>query len=96
MQWLSKSRAPWEINSELGTLAGEVLGPGSNPGEPLLAFQRYDVALEADRLEPYLGWQPSLAHVAKMRRLDHPGQQETLYRIATRAAEEQVRSEDFV
>ena len=50
LQWLSEPARPWVINTEVGTLAGEVLG-----GRELLTFLRYDVKFDPDWLRERTG-----------------------------------------
>jgi len=91
LQWFSEPAMPWIINSEIGNLAGDVLG-----GRPLLNFQRYDMALEASWLESELGFQVKPAALARLRRFDDPGCMKELYAMAIVAAEKQVRLEHLV
>src|SRR4029077_245858 len=50
LQWMSASPRPRKIDSELGTLDGELLG-----GKPLLSYVRYDVNLGAAGVTELLG-----------------------------------------
>jgi predicted acylesterase/phospholipase RssA len=90
MQWLGECPAPWEINSEIGTLAGD--GP---PGGKLFRFMRYDIRLETDWLARELGLEVSAAELALLRAMDNPAAVERLYSIARLAAEKQVKPEHF-
>ena len=97
LQWMSTPRLSWRINSEIGDLAGEVLGPGQGPHSPILKFQRYDVELEAAKLAPLMdGKEPSVGRLRRLRSLDNPREMQTLYHLAKRAAEAQVKVEDFL
>ena len=97
MQWMSNPRLSWRIDSEIGDLAGEVLGVGDGPHTPLLKFQRYDLELEADKLAPRMGGKPpSARRLNRLRALDNPSELETLYQLAKMAAEDQVRVVDFI
>jgi hypothetical protein len=90
MQWLGECPAPWSINSEIGTLAGD--GP---PGGKLFRFLRYDVRLESDWLERELGLDISEGELARLRGMDDPTTIDRLYAIARLAAEKQVKVEHF-
>lgn len=90
MQWLSDPAAPWPINSEIGDLHGEVLA-----GRPLLSFQRYDIALEADWLSETLGESIPPRELAALRVLDSVRFIPLAERLARKAASLQVRPEHF-
>lgn len=85
MQWLSESDAPWWLNSDIEDLAGDCLG-----GQPLMAFQRYDLLLERDWLNAELGLQLKESEIRHLRRLDRPSAMADLYRIASEAAAKQI------
>lgn len=88
LQWLSELMQPWQINSEIGTLKGELLG-----GRALLGFQRYDLLLEEAWLQANLGLSVEPGKLARLRRLDGPESMEELFGMATSAAAAQVRLE---
>ncbi len=90
MQWLGECPAPWVINSEIGTLAGD--GP---PGGKMFRFMRYDVRLEKDWLANELGVDVTAADLARFRCMDDPSIVRDIYEIARRAAEKQVKPEHF-
>lgn len=96
LQWMSGPRLPWRINLEIGDMAGQLLGVGSGPHHPLLKFQRYDLSLEASDLAPMLGKSLSARKLRRLRSLEDPSEMQTLYQLAMRAAEVQVRIEDLV
>lgn len=91
LQWLSEPAMPWQINSEIGDMSGELLG-----GRALLSFQRYDMLLEEAWLEARLGWRPSPKMLARMRRLDGPEYMTDLYQMAEKIAAQQVRLEHLI
>ena len=68
MQWLGECPAPWVINSEIGTLAGN--GP---PGGKLFKFMRYDVRLERPWLLKELELDVPEKDVERFRQMDDPG-----------------------
>jgi hypothetical protein len=88
MQWLGECPAPWIINSEIGTVAGD--GP---PGGKLFRFLRYDVRLEAEWLRDQLGLKVSQRDVERFRCMDDPTIVQDIYGIAGVAAEKQVLPE---
>ena len=98
LQWMSAPRRPWHINSEIGDMAGDVLGIGSGPCAPLIRFQRYDLSLEAAPLAPMMpaGKPPSAWKLQRLRSLDNPGELETLYQLAKKEAASQVDVHDFL
>ncbi len=89
MQWLGESPAPWVINSEIGTLADD-----SPPGGKMFRFVRYDVRLEQEWLKR-LGVTVADRDLARYRGMDDPTVVEAIYKIAQKAAEEQVKPEHF-
>jgi hypothetical protein len=90
MQWLGECPAPWVINSEIGTLAGN--GP---PGGKLFRFVRYDVKLERPWLLKELELDVPEADVERFRCMDDPGIVKSIYEIASIAAARQVKPEHF-
>src|SRR5262249_37672032 len=86
MQWLGECPMPWEINSEIGKLAGD--GP---PGGKLFRFLRYDVKLESDWLAENLGLNIRSKDIERYRCMDDPGIVQSIYDIARIAAEKQVQ-----
>jgi hypothetical protein len=90
MQWLGECPAPWEINSEIGTIAED--GP---PGGKLFRFLRYDVRLEPDWLQEQLGLSVAPKDIERYRCMDDPGIVRDIYEIAKVAAKQQVRPEHF-
>ena len=100
LQWLSAPKRPWEINSEIGTMAGELLGPADrkdNP-KPLLAFVRYDTRLELPWLTT-LGerLKETLDHglVESLKHLDRPEMIARMRGVGEAAAIDQVTADDF-
>lgn len=101
LQWLSAPNRPWQINSEIGTLEGELLGPTDQSGEtkPLLSFVRYDAPLEQqwlqDKCAAELGLDLTDDYLAGLRRLDRPDLLDEMYRVGEQAAKVQVTPDDF-
>ena len=88
LQWFGEPAFRWPINSEIGDLAGEVLG-----GRPLMAFVRYDLPLESEWLERELGARLAEPEMERLRRFDDPRNMSELHAIATQVAERQVQPE---
>jgi hypothetical protein len=101
LQWLSAPRRPWEINSEIGTMAGELLGPAEQKADPkaLLAFVRYDTRLEVPWLTTILGERLrqtlNEGFIEGLKQLDRPDMMDHMYRVGALAAEDQVTPDDF-
>jgi len=99
MQYLGQCPAPWLINSEIGTLAGD-----SPPQGKLFRFLRYDVRLELDWIERELGSSTeeifgrklTTADVIRMRSMDDPTIIPSIYKLGQIAAEIQVKPEHWL
>ncbi len=90
MQWMGDCPAPWPINSEIGTLAGD-----APPGGKMFRFLRYDVRLEKDWLARELDYVVDDDLLARLRGMDDPGVVEELYKLGGLAAAKQVKAEHF-
>jgi hypothetical protein len=90
MQWFGECLAPWQINSEVGTLADDVL-----PGGKLFRFLRYDVRLEQEWLRSELGINLSEREVGRLRAMDDPSTVLDLYEIGKIAADRTVKAEHW-
>jgi hypothetical protein len=90
MQWLGECPDPWEINSEITTLAEAIPA-----GHRWFRFMRYDVRLEGPWLKAHLDISLSDAEVARLRNMDNPGIITSIYEIARIAANKQVKPEHF-
>jgi hypothetical protein len=86
LQWFGESAQPWQINSEIGDLSGEVLGE-----RPLLRFQRYDMPLEIPWLRENLKKNLSARELKDLRRIDNAVTMRGLHAMATTAAAQQVQ-----
>jgi uncharacterized protein len=91
MQWMGECPAPWQINSEIGTLA-DVIPPGGKQ----FRFLRYDVRLEKNWLANELSIQVSDELLERLRGMDDPTVVNELYAIGCAAAEKQVKLEHLV
>lgn len=90
MQWLGECPDPWEINSEVGTLADEM-----PPGHRWFRFMRYDVGLEHRWINEKMGEDLPEEIIASYRDMDNPANIPKIYELAVRAAEKQVKPEHF-
>jgi hypothetical protein len=88
MQWMGECPAPWQINSEVGTLAADM-----PPGGKMFRFLRYDVKLEKDWLARELNYHASDDDLARLRGMDDPAAVHDLYKIGCMAADKQVKLE---
>jgi hypothetical protein len=90
MQWMGECPAPWQINSEIGTLAN--VPP---PGGKMFRFLRYDVRLEKEWLARELDYHVSDEMIERLRGMDDPSLVDRLYEIGQLAAAKQVKPEHF-
>jgi hypothetical protein len=91
MQWLGECPAPWQINSEIGTLASDV-----PPGGKIFRFLRYDVRLEREWLKRELAYDASDELLSTLRAMDAPAAVRRLHEIGSLAAAKQVKLEHLV
>ncbi len=91
MQWMGECPAPWQINSEVGTLAGDAPSGGK-----LFRFLRYDVRLEKEWLARELGYEADDAFIERLRGMDDPSLVHELHEIGARAAAKQVKLEHLL
>jgi hypothetical protein len=91
MQWMGECPAPWQINSEIGTLAD--VAP---PGGKMFRFLRYDVRLEKEWLARELDYKVSDEMIERLRGMDDPTLVDKLYEIGQLAAAKQVKPEHFL
>jgi patatin-like phospholipase/acyl hydrolase len=88
MQWLGDCPAPWQINSEIGTLAKEFLAP-----EPLFRFFRLDAVLEPHWLASVLDIKLTERQARRLWHMDDPGIIADIYAIGLAAADRQVTAD---
>jgi uncharacterized protein len=101
LQWMSAPKHPWLINSEIGTMEGELLStaePNAAP-KPFLSFVRYDTKLEVPWLNQTLGESLKSTFsdgiIEGLKRLDRPDLMEQMYDVGQRVAAGQVKADDF-
>ncbi|NJO21939.1 MAG: hypothetical protein HC868_02055 [Sphingomonadales bacterium] len=100
LQWLSAPQRPWEINSEIKDLAGELLSQVDQQGggKPLLSFVRYDVRLEEKWLASNcqeLGETLTEEFVEGLQQIDRADMMKRMHRVGALAATAQVTLNDF-
>jgi hypothetical protein len=89
LQYLSRSKTPWLIDTEVGDLSTDLLTP-----EPALSYVRYDVWLDTAGLQE-LGLDDLIPTQLRLRDLSAASAIGDLGRIGERGAERQVRDEHF-
>jgi hypothetical protein len=89
LQWMSASPTARVIDREAGDLRHDLIAPA-----PLIHYLRYNVALTGASLAE-LGLRFDDEKVAGLSAMDAPDNMTTLQEIGARAAERQVRGEDF-
>lgn len=89
LQWMSTSRTSRVIDREVGDLRHDLIAP-----EPLIHYLRYNVALTRDSLAD-LDLKFDDEKVESLSAMDAPDNMPALQEIGSRAAERQVRTEDF-
>ncbi len=89
MQWMSSTRTARSIDRELGDLSNDLVA-----AEPLLAYDRYDLSLTRDEIDPL---KPGLSDraIASLSAMDEPDNLELLKELGELAAEALIRPEDF-
>jgi uncharacterized protein len=90
MQWLSASRTPWTIDSEIGDLAADMFGRTK-----WLTYLRYNVILQSAWLKNELGIDMPAETVAALRAMDNPGNLSQLAALGAAAAVRQVEARHF-
>jgi hypothetical protein len=89
LQYLSRTRTPWQIDAEVGDLGSDLLTP-----EPALSYVRYDVWLDREGLRQ-LGLDDLIHNEMRLRDISAASAVDDLVRVGQRGAERQVRSEHF-
>ena len=89
LQYFSRTQTPWNIDSEVGDLASDLLTP-----EPALSYLRYNVWLEEQALRD-LGLPELAEYTNSLRGMSHAENRFDLAKIGEFAAELQVRPEHF-
>ncbi len=90
LQWMSQSPTSWQIDSEVGDLHADQLGPA-----PLISYLRYDVHLQPQWLNHHLGQNFTPEECRRLHRLDDPATVDDLDRLGQDAAARQVHDRHF-
>lgn len=90
LQWISNSQTAWEIDREVGSLDGDLLGD-----REWLSYARYDLRLEREWLAQRLGLDRDDAELEDLAVLDNPAGVEALAELGEAAAAVQVSGEHF-
>ncbi|HEY9637108.1 MAG TPA: patatin-like phospholipase family protein [Coleofasciculaceae cyanobacterium] len=89
LQYLSRTKTPWEIDMEIGNLASDLLTP-----EPALTYLRYDAWLETLALET-MGLAQLSPKLESLREMSEAESRHDLAKIGEKAAQVQVKEEHF-
>jgi hypothetical protein len=90
LQWLTDCRTPWEVDRAVGDMKLD-----SQNGPQLATYARYNVLLEQAWLNSTLKVEPSPDNLTQIRKMDKPGNMESLAEIGRAAAKEQVKGDHF-
>jgi predicted acylesterase/phospholipase RssA len=90
LQWMSHSVTARKIDSELGTLDGDLIG-----GAPLLTYLRYDVGLQPAAVRDLLKDEANSVAVDNLSAMDAPENMDALYRLGSVAGEVNVNGKQF-
>jgi uncharacterized protein len=90
LQWMSESPTAREIDSELGTLKGDIVG-----GAPLLSYARYNMDLKPATISELLGDEAKTIAMENLTAMDAPENMPALHRLGVVAGERQVLAEHF-
>lgn len=94
LQWLSDSPVAWEIDGEIGTLAGDLIAPGDN-GNGLLSYLRYNTWLTKEYLDKLMGKSYTQAQVDSFNEMDQASNCNELLQISAIAAEKEMNETHF-
>jgi patatin-like phospholipase/acyl hydrolase len=89
LQYLSKTKTPWEIDSEVGNLSGDLL-----THEPALTYLRYNAELETNPLQS-LGLGALVTKLDSLRKMEVGENCQDLITIGERASQTAVVPEHF-
>jgi len=90
LQWISQSPTARRIDSELGTLEGDLLG-----GAPLLSYVRYNAGLDAVTLASLLGPGAETIPVENLSAMDAPENMSALHTIGLAVGRRDVKASHF-
>lgn len=90
LQWMSSSSTASEIDSELGDLGGDTLGPAE-----LLSYLRYNIELNPDEVQALTPEVTDPGTIKSLSEMDDPANMDTLYRLGQEIGKRDVSSDDF-
>jgi uncharacterized protein len=90
LQWMSHSVTARKIDSELGTLDGDLIA-----GKPLLTYLRYDVGLQPAAVRELLNNEADTIPLENLTAMDAPENMDALHRLGTAAGEVKVNGKQF-
>jgi hypothetical protein len=90
LQWLTDRLTPWRIDKAVGDMKLD-----SQHGLQLATYARYNVMLEQAWLSSTLKVELSPDKLTQIRKMDKPGNMESLAEIGRAAAKEQVKGDHF-
>ena len=90
LQWMSASPTARTIDSELGTLDGDLAG-----GTPLLSYVRYDADLRPASVQELLGVKAKTVPVENLSAMDAPENMDVLHSLGVAAGRRDVKSQHF-
>ena len=90
LQWMSQSPTARAIDSELGTLAGDLLGRTA-----LLSYVRYNTSLDANAVGALLGSKATSIAIDNLSAMDAPENMEALHDIGLAVGQRDVKSSHF-
>jgi hypothetical protein len=90
LQWMSQSPTARSIDSELGTLDGDVIG-----GTSLLSYVRYNVDLRESSVRRLLGDVADTIAIDQLSAMDAPAHMEMLHRLGRASGAESVKPDHF-
>jgi hypothetical protein len=90
LQWLTDCLTPWEIDRAVGDMKLD-----SQKGPQLATYARYNVLLEQAWLSSTLKVELSPDKLTQIRKMDKPGNMDSLADIGRVAAKEQIKADHF-
>jgi hypothetical protein len=90
LQWLTDCLTPWQIDRAVGDMKLD-----SQNGPHLATYARYNVLLEQAWLSSTLKVELSPDKLTQIRKMDKPGNMESLAEIGRVAAKEQIKADHF-
>jgi hypothetical protein len=90
LQWMSNSPTSWEINSEIGSLSGDLLG-----GQAWFSYLRYNLQFDPHWMRKHLAVDMEAEQIGRLFEIDAPQNLSELNRLGVTAAAAQVNNEHF-